>query len=42
MIARKMYLWNESGSKWRKRCMRMTEEWITSCMRDENGWEKSK
>ncbi|XP_063877492.1 uncharacterized protein LOC135109778 [Scylla paramamosain] len=24
-IARKVYLWNESGSKWRKRCMRMTD-----------------
>ncbi|MPC38887.1 hypothetical protein E2C01_032403 [Portunus trituberculatus] len=24
-IARKVYLWNESGSKWRNRCMRMTE-----------------
>ena len=24
-IARKVYLWDESGSKWRKRCMRMTE-----------------
>ena len=24
-IARKAYLWNESESKWRKRCMRMTE-----------------
>ncbi|MPC56871.1 hypothetical protein E2C01_050837 [Portunus trituberculatus] len=24
-IARKVYLWNESGSKWRKKCMRMTE-----------------
>ena len=25
-IARKVYLWNESGSKWRKRCMRMTDK----------------
>ena len=25
-IARKVYLWSESGSKWRKRCMRMTEK----------------
>ena len=24
-IARKVYPWNESGNKWRKRCMRMTE-----------------
>ncbi len=24
-IARKVYLWNESESKWRKRCMRMTD-----------------
>ena len=24
-IVRKVYLWNESGSKWSKRCMRMTE-----------------
>ena len=24
-IARKVYLWSESGSKWRKRCMRMTD-----------------
>ena len=24
-LARKVYLWNESGSKWRKRCRRMTE-----------------
>ncbi|XP_063861501.1 uncharacterized protein LOC135101456 [Scylla paramamosain] len=24
-IVRKVYLWNESGSKWRKRCMRMTD-----------------
>ncbi|MPC20109.1 hypothetical protein E2C01_013040 [Portunus trituberculatus] len=24
-IVRKVYLWNESGSQWRKRCMRMTE-----------------
>ncbi|MPC72494.1 hypothetical protein E2C01_066803 [Portunus trituberculatus] len=29
-IARKVYLWSESGSKWRKRCMRMREEWSTS------------
>ncbi len=25
-IARKVYLWNESSSSWRKRCMRMTEK----------------
>ena len=24
-IARKVYLWKNNGSKWRKRCMRMTE-----------------
>ncbi|MPC96497.1 hypothetical protein E2C01_091759 [Portunus trituberculatus] len=24
-IVRKVYLWNESGSQWRKRCKRMTE-----------------
>ena len=41
-IVRKVYLWNESGSKWSKRCMRMTEEWFTSGMGDENGWEESK
>ena len=34
-IARK--LWNESGSKWRKRCMRMTER---NGVGDEDGWEE--
>ena len=41
-ILRKVYLWNESGSQWRKRCMRTREEWFTSGMGDESGWEESK
>ena len=39
-IAKKVYLWNESGSKWRKKCMRMTERnGLQVVWGDEDGWE---
>ena len=38
-IARKV--WNESGSKWRKRCKKMTADWTASGVGDEDGWEES-